>query len=334
MRVLVTGGAGYIGSHAVYKLLDEGFNPVVIDNLSSGFIENIPSDVPFYNQCLSSFIGIKNILMQEKIDAVFHFAASISAPESINDPLTYYKNNTFNTANLLKAMIETQVFKLVFSSTAAVYGDPKKNIPIKEVDRLSPMTPYGQSKLHSENIINDLCKVTPLNAICLRYFNVAGADDLCRTGQSNPQATHLIKKGIDVALNLEVSLSVFGIDFNTDDGTGVRDYIHVSDLIDIHILALKKILSSSSNFKVLNCGYGKGFSVYQIVNAIETVIGKKIKINIKPKRDGDSPFLVANSSELTKYLNWNPKRNEIQKIIQSAYNWQKSLMGIKYYDSR
>ena len=326
MRILVTGGAGYIGSHAVYQLKELGYSPVVVDDLSTGNKIFVPNDIPFYKNNLDSISDLKELLLKEKVEAVLHFAASISTVDSVNNPLKYYQNNTFNTANLLKAMIDCRVYKLIFSSTAAVYGQPTSYKPVKENYNLSPINPYGQSKLFSEKIIQDLCKVSPLQAICLRYFNVAGADEQLRTGQSNKNASHLIKKCVNVALGLEPYLSVFGTDFNTPDGTGVRDYIHVSDLIDIHILALESIGRNTQNFETFNCGYGEGLSVYDITRGIEKEIGSRLNLRIEPRRDGDTAFVVADCSKIANELKWTPKRNDLTKILRSAYDWQKFLL--------
>jgi UDP-glucose 4-epimerase len=323
-QVLVTGGAGYIGSHAVHGLMDQGDMPIIFDNLSTGFPQYLPTEAKLVVGDLGSDADLDQLFQNHHFDAVMHFAGSIIVPESVTNPGLYYQNNTANTLRLLKKMVETKTDKLVFSSTAAVYGNPDSTSPITETASLQPINPYGVSKWMSEMIIADMAKAHNFKATCLRYFNVAGADDKGRSGQSSPVATHLIKRATRAALGKDASLSVFGQDYPTRDGSGVRDYIHVNDLIDAHLLALDH-LEHQDEVEIFNCGYGKGYSVLEVIAATERVSDKALQVIMADRRDGDSAELVASSDRIRKILGWRPKRDHLDQIITTALAWENTL---------
>jgi UDP-glucose 4-epimerase len=321
--ILVTGGAGYIGSHMILGLIDRGDRVVVIDDLSTGVREQICSDAEFIEGDVADTELVRDILKRRKVDAVIHFAGSVIVPESVVDPLKYYDNNTAASRNLLAACIAEDVGRFVFSSTAAVYGMPDTTIVTEETPT-APINPYGRSKLMTEWMLRDIAAAHPFRFMALRYFNVAGADPAGRTGQSTPRATHLIKRASQAALGRVPALDIFGTDFDTPDGTGVRDYIHVSDLIAAHLLALDA-LASGAESNVYNCGYGRGLSVREIIAAVERVAGVKVPAHEGPRRAGDPGMLVADSSKLTRQLGWTPRHGDIDEIVKSAYAWEKRL---------
>ncbi len=324
--VLVTGGAGYIGSHAVHHLRDHGVTPVVIDNFVTGVKTAVPSDTPLYEGSIGDTDLLMEIFSTHPIKAVLHFAGSVVVPESVENPGKYFTNNTGNTLTLIKAMVAAGVSQLVFSSTAAVYGIPSDGItPITEDAPKAPINPYGASKLMSEIMIRDMAVAHGLNAVILRYFNVAGADAKGRVGQSTPDATHLIKVVAEVVVGKRSSMSIFGNDYDTPDGTCVRDYIHVDDLIHAHLLALDYLGTQEETGKtiILNCGYGRGFSVNDVIDAAKRVSGQHINVTNAPRRAGDPPSLTANSTACKDVLGWVPQSNNIDVIVGSALAWER-----------
>jgi len=319
--VLVTGGAGYIGSHMTYGLLDRGERVVVLDNLSTGVRGLVAADAKFVEGDVADQQLVRRILREHTVDAVIHFAGSIVVPESVSDPLKYYGNNTAASRALIEACVKENIRNFVFSSTAAVYGIPEVPVVVEESPK-DPINPYGRSKLMTEWMLQDTARAHDFRYIALRYFNVAGADPKGRTGQSTPRATHLIKRAAQVALGREPYLDIFGTDFPTPDGTGVRDYIHVTDLIAAHLLALDA-LRNEGKPDVFNCGYGRGLSVREIITAVERAAGHKLAAKESPRRAGDPPTLVANSTKLKNTLNWTPRYDDVDIIVRSALEWER-----------
>jgi UDP-glucose 4-epimerase len=326
-NILVTGGAGYIGSHAVLTLIEEGYHPIVFDNLSSGYINNLPEEATFVQGDLGNDADLDGIFYNYSFDAVMHFAGSIVVPESITKPEKYYQNNVVNTIRLLNKMIAFNVDKLIFSSTAAIYGPVDNEVLIDETFPANPKNPYGTSKWMSEMIIRDIAYAHKLKATFLRYFNVAGADEKGRTGNSSPHATHLIKRATRVVLGLEPYLTIFGNDYPTSDGSAIRDYIHVSDLIEAHILALAK-LDSQQGIQIFNCGYGTGYSVLEVISSIEQICGKSINIKNSDRRKGDAASVIASSDRIRKELGWVPSRMNIKTIIETSLLWEEKINKI------
>ncbi|MCX7677213.1 MAG: UDP-glucose 4-epimerase GalE, partial [Alteraurantiacibacter sp.] len=292
LPVLVTGGAGYIGSHAVLALRDRGTAVVVIDNLSTGFAFAIPQDVPFYHGDIEDAELLARIFARHEIGAVMHFAGSIVVPESVENPLKYYHNNTAKSRVLIDAMVRSGVRHMIFSSTAATYGIPPVS-PVHEDVPLQPINPYGWSKLMTERMLADTAAAHSFNYCALRYFNVAGADPLGRSGQSTAGATHLIKVAVEAALGKREAVAIFGTDYATPDGTGVRDYIHVTDLATAHVLALDALVEQPDRNLTMNCGYGRGFSVFEVLDAVDRVTGSKLKRVLAPRRPGDPDSLIS-----------------------------------------
>lgn len=323
--VLVTGGAGYIGSHAVLALMDAGWPVAVIDNLTTGFRWAVPEGVPFYQGDIADDAMLTRIFSEQKIRAVMHFAGSVVVPESVSDPLKYYHNNTAKSRSLIAACVEAGVPHFIFSSTAATYGEPEVS-PVSEDSPLRPINPYGMSKLMTEIMLQDTAKAHPLNYCALRYFNVAGADPQGRSGQSTIGATHLIKVAVEAALGKRAGVSVFGTDFDTPDGTGVRDYIHVSDLAAAHVLALKALMAQPQRSMVLNCGYGRGFSVLEVLEAVDRRTNRKVERRMEPRRPGDPASLVADNRRILTNLPWIPKYDSLHRIISSALDWETRLI--------
>jgi UDP-glucose 4-epimerase len=320
--ILVTGGAGYIGSHMTHALLDRGDTVVVLDNLSTGVRELVSPDATFVQGDVGDDALVRRILRVARIDAVVHFAGSVVVPESVAHPLQYYANNTAKSCALVESCLSEGVRHFLFSSTAAVYGlgDGK---PAREDAQTQPINPYGRSKLVTEWALKDAAHAHDLRYVALRYFNVAGADPRGRTGQSTPRATHLIKRACEVALNPELELDIFGTDFPTIDGTGVRDYIHVSDLIAAHILALDH-LDGGGAPKILNCGYGCGFSVRQVIDEVSAAAGCELRVRTAPRREGDPAKLVADASRIRTELGWTPRHDSIEEIVQTALAWERT----------
>jgi len=332
MKVLVTGGAGYIGSHVVKELLKRGgYDITVVDNLSTGFMETIESlrrhygDFRFQKLDLSDWDAVDR-LMGEGYDAIIHFAAALIVPESVQNPLKYYLNNTANTAHLIDAAIKNGVKKFVFSSTAAVYGEPE-TIPksgIPESASTAPINPYGHSKLMSEQVLKDAAKAyKDFKYVALRYFNVAGADMEGRIGQSTKDATHLIKVAAETALGKRPGMKIFGDDYPTPDGTCIRDYIHVDDLSDAHLAALDYLDSRDS--EVFNVGYGRGYSVREVVETMKRVSGVDFDAQVSRRRPGDPAVLIADSSKLRAKTSWRPRYDDLELICRSALEWEKKI---------
>ncbi len=324
LSVLVTGGAGYIGSHAVLALLDQGVPVVVLDNLTTGFRWAVPDDVLFIEGDVGDVPNVTELLRRNNIGAIMHFAGSVVVPESVENPLKYYGNNTANSRALLDAAVTAGVHHFIFSSTAATYGIPEQ-VPVSEDSPKLPINPYGMSKLMTEIMLADIAKAYPLNFCALRYFNVAGADPEGRTGQSTAGATHLIKVAVEAALGKREEVSVFGTDYDTQDGTGVRDYIHVSDLASAHVLALQALVASPQESMIMNCGYGRGFSVNEVLDAVDRVAGVKIKRRIEGRRAGDPDALTANNQRILSRLPWKPRYQDLDTIVSHALSWERAL---------
>lgn len=326
--VLVTGGAGYIGSHAVLALKDSGWDVVVIDNLTTGFAFAVPDGVPFYRGDVSDTDLVARIIAEHGIGAIMHFAGSIIVPESVADPLKYYDNNTMKSRSLIASAVRVGVRHFIFSSTAATYGVPE-TVPISEEAPQSPINPYGWSKLMTEQMLVDTAAAHPMNYCILRYFNVAGADPLQRSGQSTNGATHLIKVAVEAATGKREEVSVFGTDYETPDGTGVRDYIHVSDLAHAHVLALEQLMQEPNQSLRLNCGYGRGFSVSEVLDAVERVTNLPIKRRIEGRRAGDPASLVSDPRKLMATLPWQPAYADLELIILHALEWERRLSEVR-----
>ncbi len=324
MAVLVTGGAGYIGSHMVLALADAGEDIVVLDNLSTGFTWAIHPAARLVQGDIGDEAVVDSIMADNKIDAVIHFAGSIVVPESVTDPLAYYLNNTVKSRQLMACAVRNKVKNFIFSSTAAVYGDPPST-PTFETTEPRPISPYGTSKLMTEYMLRDSHIAYGLNYVALRYFNVAGADPQGRSGQSTPRATHLIKVACQTALGQREKMEVFGTDYNTPDGTALRDYIHVSDLISAHVDALNHLRKGGES-GVFNCGYGRGYSVLDVIKAVEKANGgTPINKVLGPRRPGDSEAIVAGADRAREILGWKPKYDALDFIVDTAFRWEKHL---------
>jgi UDP-glucose 4-epimerase len=324
--VLVTGGAGYIGSHAVLALKDAGIPVVVYDNLSTGVRSAVPDDVVLVEGDIGDTAHLAKAMGEHRIGAVMHFAGSIVVSESVEKPLKYYYNNTQNSLGLIDTCIAQGVRHMIFSSTAAVYGEPESS-PISEDTPTKPINPYGASKLMTEQMLRDASAAHGLNVGILRYFNVAGADPAGRAGQNTPAATHLIKVAVQAALGLRDNISVFGTDYQTPDGTCIRDYIHVSDLADAHVLALRHLVENGGNLLV-NCAYGRGFSVREVLRAVETVTGSPLPVIDAPRRAGDPPALVASADRIREVLGWKPAHDSVEEMVRTALAWERHISGI------
>ena len=323
MTILVTGGAGYIGSHMVHELTDAGESVVVLDNLSTGFRFLIPSRIPLVVGNTGDQELVADLLRQHRVESIIHFAASIVVPESVADPLGYYRNNTINTALLLQAAVAAGVQHFIFSSTAAVYGNPAA-VPVEETAATNPISPYGMTKLMSEVVLHDTARAHGLSFVVLRYFNVAGADPKMRTGQSTPQATHLIKVAAETILGKRDKMSVFGTDYPTPDGTCIRDYIHVSDLARAHSASLAHLRRGGAN-ATFNCGYGHGYSVLEVLEAARRVSGSNFPVEYAGRRAGDPVSLVADVSRIQGTLDWRPLYDNLDTIVQHALAWERRL---------
>ncbi|MCP4315239.1 MAG: UDP-glucose 4-epimerase GalE [Hyphomicrobiales bacterium] len=324
MTVLVTGGAGYIGSHMVWRLLDAGETVVVVDRLSTGFDWAVPTEANLVVCDIGDQQQIEALLREHTINAVFHFAGSIVVPESVTDPLGYYLNNTVNSRSLMEACVNAGVSHFVFSSTAAVYGTPDAMELVSEEAALRPESPYGTSKLMTEMMLQDVAAAHPMNYACLRYFNVSGADPAGRTGQSTRDATHLIKVATQAALGKRPYLQVYGTDYPTPDGTCIRDYIHVTDLIEAHYLALRHLRETGENL-VVNCGYGHGQSVLEVIETVKRVSGSDFEVRTAERRAGDTVTIVANSDRIREQLEWAPRFDDLDNIVTHALQWEEAL---------
>jgi len=323
-KILVTGGAGYIGSHVVKLLAERDRDVVVLDDLSTGHAESV-----LHGELIVGKTGdqalLQRIFSQHQIDTVMHFAAHTIVPESVSDPLKYYANNTSSTRNLLESCSDAGVKQFIFSSTAATYGAPADATPCHEDLPTQPINPYGTSKLMSEIMLRDLSAATDLRHVVLRYFNVAGSDPDGRIGQSTEKATLLIKVAAEVAVGVRDSLKIFGTDFPTPDGTGVRDYIHVSDLAAAHLSSLD-YLEQGGESTLLNCGYGHGFSVREVIDSVNRVHGEPIKVIEEPRRAGDPPSLIAAVDRIHQTLDWTPQYDDLDTIVRTSLNWEKTLL--------
>lgn len=323
MTVLVTGGAGYIGSHMVLALADAGREVVVLDDLSTGFVGQVPAGVPLVKGDCGDEALVARLIREFGITAIVHFAGSIVVPDSVKDPLGYYFNNTVKSRALIAAAVAGGVRNFIFSSTAAVYGEPEQS-PISEASAMQPISPYGASKLMTEWMLRDTVAAHDINAVVLRYFNVAGADPAGRSGQSFPRATHLIKLACQAALGQRSHLDVFGQDYPTPDGTCVRDYIHVSDLARAHVLALDHLERGGESL-TMNCGYGRGFSVLEVIEAVKRVSGVDFDVRLAPRRAGDPPSLVAATEQVRDRLGFRPERDDLDLIVADALAWELAL---------
>jgi UDP-glucose 4-epimerase len=321
--ILVTGGAGYIGSHVVLQLVAAGEQVIVLDNLSTGF-ENAVIGAELVTGDTGDQELVGRILREHDIDAVMHFAAHTIVPESVADPLKYYRNNTCNTRNLLNACSDAGLRHFIFSSTAAVYGIPDDPLA-DEQTRLAPINPYGTSKLMSEWMLRDLSAASAMTHVALRYFNVAGSDPQGRIGQSTRQATLLIKVACEAAVGKRDHVAIFGTDYPTPDGTGIRDYIHVDDLADAHIRALE-YLRAGGESTTLNCGYGHGYSVREVLDTVARVDGNPLKIHEEPRRAGDPPVLVARADRIRDVLQWTPQHDDLEFIVRTSLEWERKLL--------
>ena len=322
--VLVTGGAGYIGSHAVLALKDAGWQVAVIDDLSNGTRNVVPEDVPFFEGDIADRSLVGRILAERVIGAIMHFAGSIVVPESVEQPLKYYANNTLASHALISAAVEAGARHILFSSTAAVYGSPER-VPIGEDDPKLPINPYGASKLMTERMLEDSSAAHGFNFGALRYFNVAGADPQGRTGQIGRGSTHLIKVAVEAAIGKRDHVAVFGSDYPTPDGTCIRDYIHVTDLAAAHVAALEWLIANPQRNLVVNCGYGTGLSVLEVLDAVDRANGTPLRREMGPRRAGDPPQLVAGNAKLLATLDWRPARADIDAIVGDALAWERKL---------
>ncbi len=325
-NILITGGAGYIGSHIVRDLGEKGFNPVVLDNLSTGNRQSL-----LYGELIEGDVNdeklVSRIIKKYDIKSVIHFAAFIQVEESVKNPFKYYENNSIKSFFFIKTCVENGIENFVFSSTAAIYGMPDE-IPVKERSPLLPINPYGRSKLFTEMVLKDISEVNDnFNYIALRYFNVAGADPKRRIGQNYEKPTHLITLALRAALGDYPSLKIFGTDYDTPDGTAIRDYIHVDDLSKAHLLSLD-YLKNKKKSNIFNCGYGMGLSVSEVIGTVKKITGIDFKVENAPRRAGDPPKLIADSSLIKETLKWIPESDNIDKIIENSWLWEKKLKGI------
>ncbi len=322
--ILVTGGAGYIGSHAVLALLDAGWRVVVIDNLVTGFDWAVDPRATLVKGAIEDDALVRATMRDHDVRAVMHFAGSVVVPESVSDPLKYYRNNTAASRSLIESAVVCGVKHFIFSSTAATYGTPEI-VPVAEDSPQLPINPYGTSKLMTETMLRDVAAAHPFNYCALRYFNVAGADPQGRSGQSTAGATHLIKIAVEAATGKRDHVSVFGTDYDTRDGTGVRDYIHVSDLAAAHVHALDLLMARPTESHRMNCGYGRGYSVLEVLDAVDRVTNRKLDRRMGPRRAGDPGELVADNRRILATLPWRPQRDDLDLIVSDALAWERKL---------
>jgi len=322
--VMVTGGAGYIGSHAVLALLDAGWPVVVVDNLVTGFRWAVPDEARFVQGDVADLALMTEVIREYGIGAIIHFAGSVVVPESVIDPLKYYRNNTVASRALIEAAVTGGVKHFIFSSTAATYGIPEA-VPIREDAPKQPINPYGMSKLMTEIMLKDTAAAHPINYCALRYFNVAGADPQGRSGQSTAGATHLIKIAVEAATGKRDAVSVYGTDYATPDGTGVRDYIHVADLAGAHVHALEYLVANPGESLTMNCGYGRGYSVLEVLDTVDRVTNMKIERRMEARRAGDPDALVADNRKILATLAWRPQRDDLGQIVADALAWERKL---------
>jgi len=323
MTVLVTGGAGYIGSHMVQALVEAGESVVVIDNLSTGFSDFLPDGVPLLVGDAGDERLVGNIIAQHKVESIIHFAGSIVVPESMRDPLAYYRNNTMTTRSLLTAAVKCGVNRFIFSSTAAVYGNPDQ-VPVPEHAPTRPLSPYGSSKLMTEIMLRDTASAHAMNYVVLRYFNVAGADPQARIGLATVGATHLLKIAVEAATGQRAKIDVFGTDYPTPDGSCIRDFIHVSDLAQAHRSALSYLRAGGAS-ATLNCGYGRGYSVLETIEAVRRISGRNFAVQYAPRRPGDIMTMIADTSRIRSVLDWTPQYDNLDTIAAHALAWERKL---------
>jgi len=324
MAVLVTGGAGYIGSHMVLALAEAGESVVVVDNLSTGFANMLPDGVPLIVGDAGDETLVEGAIVQHGVDSIIHFAGSVVVPDSMRDPLGYYRNNTMTTRNLLNAAVKSGVKQFIFSSTAAVYGNPDQ-VPVPEHAPTRPLSPYGSSKLMTEIMLHDVASAHDMKYAVLRYFNVAGADPQARIGLATIGATHLLKIATEAATGLRAKIDVFGTDYPTPDGSCIRDFIHVSDLAQAHCAALSYLRDGGAPV-TLNCGYGRGYSVLETIEAVRRVSGRNFAVQYAPRRPGDIMTMVADVSRIRATLNWTPQYDDLDTIARHALAWEEQLL--------
>ena len=332
MSVLVTGGAGYIGSHMVHALVDAGEPVVVIDNLSTGFSAFLPEGVPLAVGDAGDESLVASVIAEHGVDSIIHFAGSVVVPDSMRDPLGYYRNNTMTTQSLLKTAIRGGVGRFIFSSTAAVYGNPE-HVPVREDAPTRPLSPYGSSKLMTEIILHDVASAHGMKYVALRYFNVAGADPNGRTGLATVGATHLLKIAVEAATGQRAKVDVFGTDYPTPDGSCIRDFIHVGDLVEAHRSALSYLRSGGTSV-TLNCGYGRGYSVLETIESVRRVSGRQFAVQYAPRRPGDIMTMVADTTRIRSLLGWTPKYDDLDTIATHALAWEERLYRERHGESR
>jgi UDP-glucose 4-epimerase len=323
-KVMVTGGAGYIGSHAVLALLDAGHEVVVVDNLVTGFDWAVDPRATLVEANVADDAKVRAAIRDHKVRAILHFAGSVVVPESVSDPLKYYRNNTAASRSLIESAVAESVPHFIFSSTAATYGTPER-VPVAEGDPTVPINPYGMSKLMTEAMLRDVAAAHPMNYAALRYFNVAGADPQGRSGQSTVGATHLIKIAVEAATGKRECVGVYGTDFDTPDGTGVRDYIHVTDLAAAHVAALDVLIADPAKSHTLNAGYGRGFSVLEVLDAVDRITNRTIERRLEGRRAGDPAALIADNSAILATLDWQPQHADLDGIVRDALGWERVL---------
>jgi len=323
MTVLVTGGAGYIGSHMVHALVEAGEAVVVIDNLSTGFSTYLPEGVPLFIGDVADENLVEGVINAHGVDAIIHFAGSVVVPESMRDPLAYYRNNTATSRNLLNAAVKCGVKRFIFSSTAAVYGNPDV-MPVAEEAPTRPLSPYGSSKLMTEIMLHDIAPAYGMEFVVLRYFNVAGADPQGRTGLATMGATHLLKIAVEAATGQRSKIDVYGTDYPTPDGSCIRDFIHVSDLVQAHRAALSYLRDGGTS-TTLNCGYGRGYSVLETIEAVRRAAGRNFAVQYAPRRDGDIMTMIADTRRIRATLDWTPQYDNLETIARHALSWEEKL---------
>jgi UDP-glucose 4-epimerase len=332
MTVLVTGGAGYIGSHTVQALVEAGEGVVVIDNLSTGFSNFVPGGVPLFAGDAGDETLVEDVIAQHQVESIIHFAGSVVVPDSMRDPLQYYRNNTMTTRSLLNAAVRCGVNRFIFSSTAAVYGNPDQ-VPVPEDAPTRPLSPYGSSKLMTEIMLHDVASAHGMAYVVLRYFNVAGADPLARIGLATVGATHLLKIAVEAATGQRAKIDVFGTDYPTPDGSCIRDFIHVSDLAEAHRAALSYLRDGGTS-ATLNCGYGRGYSVLETIEAVRRISARNFAVQYAPRRPGDIMTMVADVSRIRATLDWTPQYDDLETIAQHALAWEEKLFQERHGDIR
>jgi UDP-glucose 4-epimerase len=332
MTVLVTGGAGYIGSHMVHALVEAGESVVVVDNLTTGFSAFLPPDVPLFIGDAGDENLVEGVISQHSVESIIHFAGSVVVPDSMRDPLGYYRNNTMTTQSLLRAAVKAGVNRFIFSSTAAVYGNPDQ-VPVPEHAPTRPLSPYGASKLMTEIMLHDVASAHGMGYVVLRYFNVAGADPQARVGLATAGATHLLKIAVEAATGQRAKIDVFGTDYPTPDGSCIRDFIHVSDLAQAHRVALS-YLRGGGKPVTLNCGYGRGYSVLETIEAVRRVSGRDFAVQYASRRPGDIMTMVADTSRIRSTLDWTPQYDDLDTIARHALAWERKLFEERHGESR